>query len=110
MIEKINLNSKLKLIQQYWDPKIVGELNGSYIKLAKFKDEFIWHKHDNEDELFFVIKGSLLIKLRDKDIQLEAGEFIIIPKGTEHLPIAAEEACIMLIEPKSTLKTGTIAA
>lgn len=103
---KINLNNKLTLINDYWSPKIIGDLNDSHIKLAKFKGEFVWHKHDNEDELFFVIKGRLLIKLRNQDIYLEKGEFLIVPKGTEHLPIAEDEVHVMLIEPKTTLNTG----
>lgn len=106
MIQKVNLSEKFKLFNELWTPKIVGELNESYIKLAKFKGEFEWHTHDHEDELFLVIKGSLLIKLRDKDINLSAGEFVIIPKGVEHFPIADEEACILLMEPKTTLNTG----
>lgn len=105
-MKKVNLLEKFTLFQDYWSPKIVGELNDSHVKLAKFKDEFVWHKHDNEDELFFVVKGKLLLKLRDQDIRLGPGEFMIIPKGVEHLPIAEEETYVMLIEPKSTLNTG----
>ena len=105
-MEKVNLENKFSLFNDYWSPKIVGELNDFHVKLAKFKDEFVWHKHENEDELFFVTKGSLLIKLRDKDIQLEAGEFFIVPKGVEHLPIAEKEVWVMLIESKSTLNVG----
>jgi len=105
-MEKVNLAEKLDLFNEFWTPKIVGDLNDSYVKLAKFKGEFVWHKHDNEDELFFVIKGRLLIKLRDQDIYLNPGEFLIIPKGIEHLPVAEEEVHVMLIEPKSTLNTG----
>lgn len=107
-MEKVNLNHKLKLFNELWSPKIVGELNDSYIKLAKLKGEFIWHHHDNEDELFFVVKGKLLIKLKDKDIHLGEGEFFIIPKGIEHMPVAAEEVEIMMIEPKTTINTGNI--
>ncbi len=106
MIQKITLNDKLSLFNDYWSPKIIADLNDSHIKLAKFKGEFVWHKHDNEDELFLVLKGNLLIKLRDKDITLHEGEFIVIPKGVEHLPIAQDEVHVMLIEPKSTLNTG----
>lgn len=105
-MQKVNLAEKFNLFSEYWTPKIVGELNDSHIKLAKFKGEFVWHKHDKEDELFLVIKGKLLIKLRDKDVYLEPGEFLIIPKGVEHLPIAEEEVHIVLIEPKGTLNTG----
>lgn len=108
MVQKVNLKNKLDLFSDYWSPKIVGDLNDSHVKLAKLKGEFIWHKHDNEDELFFIIKGELLIKLTDQDIHLKEGEFVIIPKGVEHLPIANEEVFVMLIEPKSTLNTGNI--
>lgn len=108
-MKKINLNDKLGLFNDYWSPKIIGDLNDSYIKLAKFKGQFIWHKHDNEDELFFVVKGRLSIKLKDQDdIKLKEGEFVIIPKGIEHLPIAEEEAHVLLIEPKTTLNTGNV--
>ena len=107
-MNKVNLVQKFSLFQDYWSPKIVGELNDSYIKLVKFKGEFVWHHHETEDELFLVLKGSLLIKLRDRDIFLEEGEFVIIPKGVEHLPIADEEAHVLLLEPKTTLNTGNI--
>lgn len=103
---KVNLEEKFELFKEHWSPKIVGDLNDSHVKLAKFKGEFVWHKHDNEDELFLVIKGNLLIKLRGYDVNLKEGEFVIIPKGVEHLPIAEEEVHVMLIEPKSTLNTG----
>src|SRR5690349_18980206 len=105
-MDKVNLVQKFSLFQDYWSPKIVGELNDSYIKLVKLKGEFVWHHHDTEDELFLVIKGRLLIKLRDRDIFLEQGEFAIIPRGVEHLPIAEEEAQVVLLEPKTTLNTG----
>ena len=105
-MEKVNLNQKFDLIQDYWSPKIAGEINDSYIKLVKCKDEFVWHHHDTEDELFLVVKGKLLIKLRDRDIWLQEGEFVIIPKGIDHLPIADEEAHVILLEPKTTLNTG----
>lgn len=107
-MEKVNLKEKLDLFNEYWSPKQVGELNESYVKLAKLKGEFVWHKHDHEDEMFFVIQGHLVIKLRDRDIHLQAGEFVIIPKGIEHLPIAREEVHVMLIEPKSTVNTGDV--
>lgn len=105
---KVNLREKLKKFDQLWSPKIIGEMNESYIKVAKLKGEFIWHKHEKEDELFFVVKGKLVVKLREKDIQLEEGEFFIIPKGVEHLPVAEDEVHVMLIEPKSTLNTGNV--
>jgi mannose-6-phosphate isomerase-like protein (cupin superfamily) len=107
-MEKVNLTHNFGLFQDYWSPKIVGELNDSYVKLAKLKGEFVWHHHEVEDELFLVVKGRLLIKLRDRDIWLEEGEFVIIPKGVEHLPIAEEEAHVLLLEPKSTLHTGNV--
>ncbi len=107
-MEKVNLAEKLSRFDEYWSPRIVGELNDSYVKLAKFKGEFVWHQHAAEDELFLVIKGHLLIKLRDREIHLDAGEFTIIPRGIEHLPIADEEAHILLLEPKTTLNTGDV--
>ncbi len=107
-MEKINLAQKLTVFQDYWQPKIVGDLNDSYVKLAKFKGEFIWHYHENEDELFLVVKGELLIKFRDREVRVIPGEFIIVPKGIEHLPIAENEVHVLVIEPKSTLNTGNI--
>lgn len=107
MIEKVNLAQKLSLFQEQWSPKIVGELNDSHVKLVKVKGEFIWHHHEVEDELFLVLKGRLVIKLRDRDITLEEGEFVIIPKGVEHKPVAEEECHLLLLEPKTTLNTGT---
>jgi mannose-6-phosphate isomerase-like protein (cupin superfamily) len=107
-MDKVNLVQKFSLFQDYWSPKIAGELNDSYIKLVKLKGEFVWHHHDTEDELFLVTKGRLLIKLRDRDIFLEEGEFAIIPRGVEHLPIAEEEAQVVLLEPKTTLNTGNV--
>lgn len=108
MIQAINLAEKLSLFSDHWSPKIVGELNDSYVKLVKLKGEFEWHHHEHEDELFLVIKGSLLIKLRDWNLRVGEGEFAIIPKGVEHLPVAEEEVHIMLLEPKSTLNTGNV--
>jgi mannose-6-phosphate isomerase-like protein (cupin superfamily) len=107
-MNKVNLVQKFSLFQDYWNPKIVGELNDSYVKLVKFKGEFVWHHHETEDELFLVVKGSLLIKLRDQDIFLDEGEFVIIPRGVEHLPIAEEEAHVLLLEPKTILNTGNV--
>lgn len=104
----VNIPTKFNLFQEYWSPRIAGELNDSYIKLAKLKGEFVWHHHENEDELFLVIKGKLLIKLRDRDLWLEEGEFVVIPKSVEHCPVAEEEVHVMLLEPKSTLNTGNI--
>ena len=108
MIEKVNLAQKFDLFDEYWSPRIAGELNDSYVKLAKLKGEFVWHQHDNEDELFLVVKGHLTIKLRDRDVELDAGEFVIIPRGVEHLPVAKEEVHVLLLEPKSTLNTGNV--
>ena len=105
-MEKVNLNQKFSLVQDYWSPKIAGEINDSYVRLVKLKGEFVWHHHETEDELFLVVKGKLLIKLRDRDIWLQEGEFVIIPKGIDHLPIADEEAHVILLEPKTTLNTG----
>ena len=107
-MDKINLAHKFSMFDTPWQPKIIAELNDSYIKLAKLKGEFIWHHHDQEDELFVVIKGHLTIKLQTGDIHLNPGELVVIPKGVEHLPIAQEEVQVMLIEPKTTLNTGNI--
>lgn len=107
-MDKVNLKDKLKKFDQLWSPKIIGEMNELYIKVAKLKGEFVWHHHDNEDEMFYVVKGKLVIKMRNKDIKLEEGEFYIIPKGIEHLPVAEEEVHVMLFEPKSTLNTGNL--
>ena len=105
-IEKVNLQEMLTLFSAYWSPKIVGELNGQYVKIAKFRGEFMMHKHLNEDELFYVIQGELFIELTDKTLHLKAGEFVIIPKGTDHKPYAPKEVSVMLFEPVSTLNTG----
>ena len=108
MIAKVNLTQKFDLFEEYWSPHIAGELNDSYVKLVKFKGEFVWHQHDQEDELFLIIKGHLTIKLRDQDVELDPGEFVIVPRGVEHLPIAAEEVHVVLLELKSTLNTGNV--
>jgi mannose-6-phosphate isomerase-like protein (cupin superfamily) len=107
-VDAVNLRDKFNLFDEFWSPRIAGELNDSYVKLAKLRGEFIWHHHDDEDELFLVVKGRLLIKLRDWDIWLEEGEFVIIPKGVEHKPVAEEEVHVVLIEPKSTVNTGDV--
>ncbi len=107
-MEKVNIAQKFHLIQDYWSPKIVGEINDSYVKLVKLKGEFVWHHHDQEDELFLVTKGRLIIKLQDRDIQLDEGEFVVVPRGVEHLPVAEEEAHVLLFEPKTTLNTGNV--
>jgi mannose-6-phosphate isomerase-like protein (cupin superfamily) len=108
MVEAINIAQKYQLFQETWNPKIVGELNDSYVKLAKLKGEFVWHQHEEEDELFLVMHGRLLIKLRQQDLWLNEGEFAIIPKGVEHCPVAEEEVHVMLLEPKSTINTGDV--
>jgi mannose-6-phosphate isomerase-like protein (cupin superfamily) len=107
-VEKVNIAQKFTLFNEYWVPYVVGELNDSYVKVDKLKGQFVWHKHETEDELFLVTKGRLVIKLRDKDISLDDGEFIIIPKGVEHMPVADQETHVVLIEPKSTLNTGDV--
>lgn len=105
-MKKVNVADKLSLFSDHWNPRIVGQLNGQHIKVAKIKGEFVWHKHDDEDEMFFVIEGKFSMEFRDKTIQLNKGEFLIVPKGTEHKPVAYEEASIMLFEPETTLNTG----
>ena len=102
----INLAQKFELINEHWSPRIAGELNDSHVKLAKLLGEFVWHQHEHEDEMFLVIKGRLQIKLRDGDLWINPGEFVIIPKGVEHCPLAVEEVHVLLLEPKSTLNTG----
>jgi mannose-6-phosphate isomerase-like protein (cupin superfamily) len=108
MIDKVNLAEKFALFKESWSPKIVGELNDFHVKLAKLEGEFVWHHHEKEDELFLVVKGRLLMKLRDRDIWMEEGEFVIIPRGVEHLPVAPEEAHVLLFESKTTLNTGNV--
>jgi len=107
-VEKVNLAAKLRLFHEYWRPKIVGELNESYVKLVKFKGEFVWHFHEREDELFLVLKGRLLMKFRDGEVWINEGEFIIVPRGVEHIPVAEEEVHAVLLEPKTTLNTGNV--
>lgn len=107
-MEKVNLAGKLSLFSDYYNPRIVGELNNQHVKLAKLKGEFIWHSHDKEDELFLVIRGKLKMELRDKTIEIDEGEFIIVPHGVEHRPVADEEVHILLFEPATTLNTGNI--
>jgi quercetin dioxygenase-like cupin family protein len=107
-VEIVNLAQKFTMFNECWVPYIVAELNESYVKVDKLKGEFVWHKHDAEDELFLVTKGKLTIKLRDRDITLNEGEFVVIPRGVEHMPVADQEAHVVLIEPKSTLNTGDV--
>jgi mannose-6-phosphate isomerase-like protein (cupin superfamily) len=106
MITKVNLQDKLSLINSHWDPKIVGELNEQLVKLVKFQGEFVWHSHENEDELFFVVRGSFDMLLRDGVVTVSEGEFVIVPRGVEHCPKAEKEVHVMLFEPTSTLNTG----
>ena len=106
-MKKVNLAEKFSLFGGHWEPKIAGELNNQYVKLAKLKGEFVWHHHEKEDEFFMVINGHLTIKLRDKDIELDEGEFCIIPRGVEHIPAAEEEVNVLMFEPKSTVNTGS---
>ena len=108
MLEKVNLSDKFRLFEEHWSPKIAGEVNDSYVKLVKFQGDFVWHKHDEEDEMFLVVKGSIVIKLRDGDVRLGEGEFVVIPRGVEHMPVAEEEAHVILFEPKTVLNTGDV--
>ncbi len=106
MIDKVKLKDKFQLFDAYWTPKLLGEVNGSYVKIFKAKGEFVWHSHENEDEFFLVLKGQLNIKMRDREIQLKEGEFFIVLKGNDHLPYADEEAHVLLFEPKAVINTG----
>lgn len=107
-IQKVNLTEKLSTFSEHWSPKIIGALNGQFVKIAKVKGEFVAHQHTNEDELFFVIAGQLFIELQDQTITLNAGEFVVIPRGVVHKPYAPEETSILLFEPQSTLNTGEV--
>jgi mannose-6-phosphate isomerase-like protein (cupin superfamily) len=107
-VEKINLLEKFDLFSEHWQPKVIAGLNGQAVKLVKVQGEFLWHHHDNEDELFYVVKGALTMKFRDRDVLLNAGEMIVVPRGVEHKPVAEEETWLMLFEPTTTLNTGNI--
>jgi mannose-6-phosphate isomerase-like protein (cupin superfamily) len=107
-IEKVNLERKFLSFNEPWKPKIVGELNGQHVKLVKLRGEFVWHHHDKEDELFLVVKGRFKIEFRDRDVWIEEGEFIVVPRGVEHRPVAEDEAHVLLFEPASTLNTGNV--
>ena len=107
-MEKINLNQKLQLFQEHWKLKIIGELNGQMVKLVKFQGPFVWHHHEKEDEMFLVIKGRFRMEFRDRQVWLEEGEFLIVPRGVEHCPVAEEEANVLLFEPASVLNTGNV--
>jgi mannose-6-phosphate isomerase-like protein (cupin superfamily) len=106
MVEKVRVADKFAKFNDYWSPKIIGELNDFYVKAVKFKGEFVWHDHETEDEMFYVVKGRLRIKLRDGEVTLEAGEFVVIPRHVEHMPVAEEEVEVLLLEPKTTVNTG----
>ena len=108
MMELVNLDKKFSLFNEYWKPKLIGELNGQHVKIAKLKGEFIWHQHENEDEMFLIHKGQLTIELRNREITLNEGEFFIVPKGIEHKPIAEKEVHLIMFEPAQTLNTGNI--
>lgn len=105
-MNKVNIKEKLNLIKKHWDPKIVGELNGQHVRLVKFQGEFVWHKHDTEEEMFFVISGSFDMQYRDKTVKIEESEFIIVPRDVEHCPKAQREVHVMLFEPAGTINTG----
>jgi mannose-6-phosphate isomerase-like protein (cupin superfamily) len=105
-MQKVNVLEKFSQITEHWSPKIVGELNNQHVKLVKFQGPFTWHHHENEDELFYVVKGSFVMELRDKNIELNTGDFLIVPKGVEHRPNSTEEVWVMLFEPADTLNTG----
>jgi len=107
-MEKVNLQEKFAQINEHWSPHIAGELNGQHVKLVKFQGPFTWHHHENEDELFYVVKGSFEMEFRDRTVTIHEGEFIIVPKGVEHRPNAKEEVLVMLFEPAATLNTGNV--
>ena len=107
-MDKINLRQKLDSFSDHWSPKVVAELNGQQVKLAKFAGEFVWHQHDDEDELFMVLKGRFRMDFRDRQVWLEEGEVLVVPRGVEHRPVAEEEVQILLFEPASTLNTGNV--
>jgi mannose-6-phosphate isomerase-like protein (cupin superfamily) len=106
--QKVNIEEKFALFDEQWKPKIVGELNDQHVKLVKLLGEFVWHHHDEEDELFLVVKGRFRMEFRDRSVWIEEGEFIVVPRGIEHRPVAEEEACVLLFEPASTLNTGNV--
>ncbi len=107
-VDKVNIAEKLSLFDEPWSPKIVGELNGQHVKLVRLSGEFVWHHHDDEDEMFLVVDGRFRMEFRDREVWIERGEFIVVPRGVEHRPVAEEEASVMLFEPASTLNTGNV--
>ena len=110
MKNKVNVDEKFQLFDAHWTPKILGEMNHSYVKIFKAKGEFVWHRHENEDEFFLVVKGRLYIKMKNEEVVLDAGEFFIVPKGVDHLPYAPEEAHVLLLEPKGVVNTGDVSS
>lgn len=107
-MDKVNLSEKLAKISEYWKPHIVAELNGQMVKAVKFKGEFVWHHHEQEDEMFLVVKGSFRLEYRDRAVDLREGEFVVVPRGIEHRPVAEEEVSVLLFEPATTLNTGNV--
>lgn len=107
-MDKVNLSEKFAQIADHWNPRIIGELNDSYVKAVKFKGEFVWHHHAHEDELFLVVAGKFRMRFRERDVMIGPGEFIVVPRGVEHMPVADEECSVILLEPKSTLNTGNV--
>ena len=107
-MEKVNLQEKFSLFSDHFKPRVVGELNGQQVKLVKFAGPFVWHHHDLEDELFLVVKGRFLMEFRDRQVWIEEGEFVIVPRGVEHRPVAEEEVHVLLFEPAETLNTGNV--
>ena len=107
-MEKVNLAQALSSFSEPWQPHIVGELNGQHVKVVKLKGEFVWHHHEAEDELFLVVKGRMTIRFRDRDVDLAEGEFVVVPRGVEHCPVAEEEAHVILFEPAGTVNTGNV--
>jgi mannose-6-phosphate isomerase-like protein (cupin superfamily) len=107
-VDKVNVAQKLSMFDERWSPKIVGELNGQQVKLVKLSGEFVWHHHDDEDEMFLVVDGRFRMEFRDREVWIEEGEFIVVPRGVEHRPVAEEEASVMLFEPATTLNTGNV--
>jgi mannose-6-phosphate isomerase-like protein (cupin superfamily) len=107
-MEKVNLSQKLGQFDDHWNPRVVGELNGQHVKLVKFRGEFVWHHHEVEDELFLVVRGRFRMEFRDRQVWLEEGEFLVVPRGVEHRPVAEQEVHVLLFEPASTLNTGNV--
>ena len=110
MIDKVNLAEKFSSFEEYWNPMIAGRVNDFHVKLAKLKGEFVWHHHKQEDELFLVVKGRMMMELRERSIEVREGEFIVIPRGVEHRPVAPDECHVLLFEPATTLNTGNVAS